>query len=215
MIFKKEKEVFSLMEQHADQVEECMRLAVSALLHYIKGEIKEAKVIARQVDEVESKADKVRSQIRDKLYLGAYMPLLREDIYRLVQKIDALADGAEAATDFFLNQRPVIPVELRPFFDESLHAALSIMQPLKEALFCFMTGDCDFDTIHGHSTGIALIETKMDKMRWDVTKKIFTSPLEYAHKIHLKTGLDAIVALSDLAKSASDQIEVSTMKSLF
>jgi len=215
MLFKKEKEVFSMMQRHADQVEECVRLAVSALLHYINGEIKDAKMIARQVDNVESQADKVRSQIRDMLYSGAYMPLLREDIYRLVKQIDALADGAEAASDFFLNQRPVIPVELRPCFNEALQTSLSVIPPFKEALSCFMKGDCEFSTIHAHSVEIARIEAKMDKMRWDKTKKIFTANLEYAHKIHLKTGLDAIVGLSDLAKSISDQIEISTMKSLF
>ena len=58
---------------------------------------------------IETQADLIRHEIRNKLYYGAYMPLLREDIYKLVECIDMVANSAEKCCDFFLNQRPVIP----------------------------------------------------------------------------------------------------------
>ncbi len=44
---------------------------------------------------IETQADLIRHEIRNKLYYGAYMPLLREDIYKLVECIDMVANSAE------------------------------------------------------------------------------------------------------------------------
>lgn len=215
MIFKKEKEVVDLVVKHVANVEECLRLAVVAIETYVRGDVKEAKVLARQVDAVESAADQVRHEIRDKLFSGAYMPLLREDIYKLVQLIDGLADGAEVASDFFLNQRPVVPPEFRSCFEKIIQLSFSSIGPLKESLYCFFKGDCDVEVVHSFTHEISLIESRVDKMKWDMTKKIFISSLEYSHKLHLKMGVDCLAAVSDLAKTTADQIEISTMKSMF
>ena len=41
---------------------------------------------------LKKQADLIRHEIRNKLYYGAYMPLLREDIYKLVECIDMVAN---------------------------------------------------------------------------------------------------------------------------
>jgi len=112
--FKKEKEVIELVIKHVDAVEECITTGVKTLEVYLSGDIKEAKILARNVRSTESQADIIRHEIRDKLYSGAYLPQVREDIYKLVESIDKVANAGEACCDFFLNQRPSIPEELTP-----------------------------------------------------------------------------------------------------
>jgi len=82
-------------------------------LGLLKGQNRTAKKLARQTDNLESQADLIRHQVRDRLYGGAYMPLLREDVYKLVECLDTVANAAEKCCDAFLNQRPVIPLELK------------------------------------------------------------------------------------------------------
>ncbi|MCK5721331.1 MAG: DUF47 family protein, partial [Gammaproteobacteria bacterium] len=87
-LFKKEKAVDELILKHLDMVEDCVKTSRKAGEFYLQDDISQAKVHARSSQSLESQADLIRHDIRDKLYSGAYLPLLREDIYKLVESID-------------------------------------------------------------------------------------------------------------------------------
>lgn len=212
--FKKEKEVVELLLKHMDVVEECLTTGIKTIQTYLKGDIREAKELAKQVDKIESKADLIRYEIRDKLYAGAYLPRLREDIYRLVEAVDEVANAGETCSDFFLNQRPVIPEELKVMFQAAVQESLGIISPLKHSVVCFLKGECPIQVSRQHAKEVGLKESDVDHIVWDLTKEIFTSSLEYSHKIHLKLCLDSISRVSDLAKDAADQLDLVILKSM-
>ena len=214
IIFKKEKEVIELIEKHADKVEECLAIATDTLQAYLKNDISKAKKLARQTDNVETQADMIRHEIRDKLYYGAYMPLLREDIYKLVESLDKVANFTEECCDFFLNQRPKIPDEFKSDFSVIIKASLGVGEPLKHSVMCYLKGICPMEVSRQHAKDIGLIESKVDGLEWDLTKKIFSSDLDYSHKIHLRLCLDRIVEVSDRAEDSADQLELVTLKSM-
>jgi len=214
IIFKKEKEVIDLIEKHADKMEECLSTAIKTIQAYLKENIDEAKKLGRETDKIEKQADLIRHEIRNKLYYGAYMPLLREDIYKLVECIDMVANSAEKCCDFFLNQRPVIPDFLKPEYLEAVQESLGVSAPLKHALLCYLKGLCPIEVSRQHSRDIGLLESKVDQIEWDITKKIFSSDLDYSHKIHLRLCLDTIVEVSDLGEDAADRLELVTLKSM-
>ena len=214
IIFKKEKEVIELISKHADKMEECLSTAINTLQAYIEDNIDEAKTLARETDKIETQADLIRHEIRGKLYYGAYMPLLREDIYKLVESFDTVINSAEKCCDFFLNQRPVIPDFLKHDYLEVVQESLGVSGSLKHALLCYLKGTCPIEIARQHSREIGLLESKVDKMEWDITKKIFSSDLEFSHKIHLRLCLESIVNISDLAEDAADRLELVTLKSM-
>ena len=214
MLFKKEKEVIKLIEKHADKVEACLISSRDALLAYLDGDIVHAKKLARQTDHIETEADLIRHQVRDKLYYGAYMPLLREDIYKLVEGMDKVANAAENCCDLFLNQRPPVPNELAPDFVKLVETTMGIAEPLKNAVLCYLKGICPIEVSRQHARDIGLIESKVDSLEWDLTKRIFSSQLDYSLKLHLRYGLDSIVKVSDRAEDAADQMELVTLKSM-
>ncbi len=214
MLFKKEKEVIELILKHLEMVVECVSNSIKTIEFYIKGNISEAKAWARKTRSNESEADIVRYEIRDKLYLGAYLPLLREDVYKLVESIDKVGNAAEACSDFFLNQRPLVPDELKPHFLEASKESLGVMASLELAVLCYLKGDCKIETVRDHTREIGLQESRVDKLEWDLTKEIFNSELDFAHQNHLKLCLDSIVEVSDRAEDAGDQLELATLKSM-
>ena len=214
IIFKKEKEVIELIIKHADKMEECLSTALRTLEAYLNDNIDKAKTLARETDKIETEGDLIRHEIRDKLYYGAYMPLLREDIYKLVETIDMVANSAEKCCDFFLNQRPAIPDFLKPNYLEIIKESLGVSAPLKHAVLCYLQGICPIEVSRQHSKDIGLLESKVDSLEWDITKKIFSSELDYSHKIHLRLCLDTIVDVSDLAEDAADRLELVTLKSM-
>lgn len=214
MLFKKEKEVIDLIEQHAAKMEACLTTAIETLQAYLEDNIPRAKSLARKTDALESDADLIRHQIRDRLYSGAYMPVLREDIYRLVESIDSVANAAEKCCDAFLNQRPDIPTELRPPFLDIIRVSLGIGEPLKHAVLCYLRGICPVEVSRQHAKEVGLAESKVDRMEWDLTKKIFSSQLSYGHKVHLRRCLDGIASVSDRAEDSADQLELVSLKTM-
>jgi predicted phosphate transport protein (TIGR00153 family) len=214
MFFKKEKKVIELITKYVDEVEECTATAEKGIQSYLDGDITGAKALARQTNNLESKADLIRHEIRDKLYSGAYLPALREDIYRLVENIDKVANAGEACCDFFLNQRPEIPESLYSQFTDVVKASLGIVRALREAVLCFFRGECTTETVREYAKDVGMKESEVDKLEWDLTKAIFTSSLDNSHKIHLKLCLDTIVEVSDRAENAADQLELASLKAV-
>ncbi len=214
IFYKKEKEVIELILRHADIVEECMQTAMKTIDTYLKGEKEKAKILSQETDKIESQADLVRYEIRDKLYTGAFLPRLRDDIYRLVESFDEVANASESCCDFFLNQRPEFPVELKAMFLEVSSQSLGVIKPLKEALLCFIKGECPIEVARHHAKEVGLKESHVDNIEWDLTKEIFVSSIEFSRKIHLKLCLDRIAMVSDKAKDAADLLDRVTLKSM-
>ena len=214
MFFKKEKKVIELIIKYVDEVEECVATAEKGIQTYLGGDITGAKTLAQQTNSLETKADLIRHDIRDKLYSGAYLPALREDIYRLVENIDKVANAGEACCDFFLNQRPEIPESLNSQFVNVVKESLGIVKALREAVLCFFAGECTTETVREYAKDVGMKESEVDKLEWDLTKAIFTSSLDHSHKIHLKLCLDTIVEVSDRAEDAADQLELAALKAV-
>ncbi|UCE54001.1 MAG: DUF47 domain-containing protein [Desulfobacterales bacterium] len=215
LLFKKEKEVVKLILKHLDMIEECLKNGIKTIEYYLENNISEAKVSARKSRRIESEADIIRYGIRDKLYSGAYLPLLREDIYKLIESVDKVGNAGEACSDFFLNQRPLIPDEMKSHFLAIAQESLGIIDPLKLAVLCYFKGECKIEVVREHTKEVGMQESRVDKLEWDLTKEIFISTsLDFAHKHHLKNCLDAIVEVSDRAEDASDQLELATLKSM-
>ncbi|MBW2428615.1 MAG: DUF47 domain-containing protein [Deltaproteobacteria bacterium] len=214
LLFKKEKQVIEYILKHLDLVEDSLKTGIKTIENYLEDNISEAKVLARKVRSLESEADIVRYDIRDKLYSGAYLPLLREDIYKLIESIDKVANAGEACCDFFLNQRPQVPPEMKPHFIAVARESLGIIDNLKLAVLCYFKGECKIETVREHTKEIGLQESRVDKLEWDLTKEILTSPIDFAHQIHLRLCLESIVEVSDRAEDAGDQLELATLKSM-
>jgi predicted phosphate transport protein (TIGR00153 family) len=214
MLFKKEKEVIDLIEQHAAKMEACLSTAIETLQTYLEDDIAKAKNLARRTDALESEADLIRLQIRDRLYSGAYMPVLREDIYKLVESLDRVANAAEKCCDTFINQRPEIPAELRSHYKDIIGISLGVGEPLKNAVLCYLRGICPVEVARRHAKEVGLAESKVDQLEWDLTKKLFSSQLTYGHKVHLRICLDNIASVSDRAEDSADQLELVSLKTM-
>lgn len=212
MFYRKEKEVNKLIVKHLDMVDNCLTTALETVEEYLNDNIEGAKVLAIKVDKCETDTDCVRREIIGKLYSGAYLPSLRSDILHLVEHMDKIADGAEACCDFFLDQRPEIPQEMKPNFLKIMERSISAFVPLKEAIDSFFSDSFDIETIRERTKEVGVIESDVDKEEWDITRDIFNTELDCGHKLHLKLCLESIVGISDRAEDAADELEIIIIK---
>ena len=214
---KKERKVAVLVKEHIDKVEECLHVALNALESYFQSNINEAKKACLSTDEKETEADELRRKIADILYSGAYLPLLRKDIYDMVDSVDKIADGAESSVDFALSQRPEIPENLVDDFINITRLSINNFIPLKDAITHFQT--CSFALSADDITLIrekiketGILESDIDRKQWELTRKIFTMDIPLAHKIHLNSLLIKICNISDRVEDASDMLELLVIK---
>jgi len=212
MFYRKEKQVNELILKHLEEVDNCLKTALKAIEEYLSSNIEEAKSLAIRVDHIETETDSVRREIIGKLYSGAYLPSLRSDILHLVEHLDKIADGAEACCDFFLDQRPEIPKEMRSNFLKIMERSISTFVPLKEAISSFFTDKLDIETIRERTKEVGIIESAVDKQEWDITRDIFKTKLDCGHKLHLKLCLESMVEISDRAEDAADELEIIIIK---
>jgi predicted phosphate transport protein (TIGR00153 family) len=213
VFFRREKEVIDLILKHLNTVEEGLKTAMETIDTYLKGDIPEAKALALKVDGIETEADFVRYTIQDKLYSGAYLPMVRGDIYNLVERIDKVCNAAEACCDFFLDQRPEIPEGLKPQFLRVAQESFGVFVPLKEALENYLGEGSKVKVIREKAKQVGIVESEVDKLEWDLTREIFTASLDWGHKVHLRLCLDTIVEISDRAEDAADRLELAVIKS--
>jgi len=212
MFYRKEKQVNELILKHLEEVDTCLKTALKAIEEYLSSNIEEAKSSAIKVDQIETETDSVRREIIGKLYSGAYLPSLRSDILHLVEHMDKIADGAEACCDFFLDQRPEIPREMKSKFFKIMERSISTFVPLKEAISSFFTDTVDIETIRERTKEVGIIESAVDKEEWDITRDIFKTKLDCGHKLHLKLCLESVVGISDRAEDAADELEIIIIK---
>ncbi len=212
-LFSKEKKVSELLTSHVSIVENCLQLTYHTVDFYFKDRLNEAKKSAIEVDGEERHADKIRRQITDLLYSGAFLPNLRQDIHALVSQLDDVANAAESTCDFLLGERPDIPQE---FIEEILLVYQKTLDQFKHVTQAIQRlvekSGSDIDKIRDHNRQVGIIESEIDEIEWHLTRKIFHSNLDLANKIHLRTWLRLSTQLSDQTENLSDSLNLLVLK---
>ncbi len=212
VILKKEKEVIDLMRNHLDKVEEELKIAKEAVETFLRGDMSKAEFLAHRMNEIDTEANYIRYDICDRLYNGAYLPVLRGHTYKIVRRLEKLADAAGACCDFFLGQRPAIPEDLKPQFIQVIRESFNVIGPLKEGVLSYFKGDGEIDTIREKAKKVRIKESDVDKLEHDLTQQIFSVPIDHWRKMHLKNCLGTIVKLRDQALEVVYELELVTMK---
>ena len=214
-IFKKEKDVVALALGYLDVVDQCVRIAEQAIILYLQGDREGAAALQPDVGNLESRADEIRRCIGDRLSSGAYLPLMRGDIYSIIDSLDHVPNSAEACCNFFTGQTPEIPDDFVASFIKIAGASFGIITELGEVVTSFFKPKGKINAIREHAQAVGTRESVVDGLEWDTTIRIFSSSsIDLAHKIHLKTALDRIAQLSDRAENAAEYVELVAMKSV-
>ncbi len=206
-----ERNVRTMLDEHIDMVGAVLQKALDTIEYYLNDNIDTAKASARKVDELEREADVVLRGIITSLQGGAFLPIMRKDIFQLVSAVDGVANAAEHFCDFCLSQRPGIPKDFRGAFLDITRANVEMFPALKEEADLLRLGSfgwvgdqySNFDKI---AREIGIQESNIDELEWKLTREIFNSDLPLANKMHIHALLTRITRISDLIEDVSDRI---------
>ena len=205
----KEEKVMVLIEEHLGKVEKSLQYMVSELEDYTQGKVDSAESLTSMTHKAESEADDIRRNISDLLHSGAFLPLFREDVMVLVSTVDRIASHAQACSRFIAVQHPEIPDDLKENFLVMARRSAASLPPLREGATKMSE---DFSTTIEKVTEVSKIESEVDKLYGDISRRIFSTDLDLAHKIHLKQFADLIENISDTAQDAAEVMEALIVK---
>jgi predicted phosphate transport protein (TIGR00153 family) len=213
-IFKKEKHVVKLVLEHIDKTAECVQTMTDNVRAFVSGNYSAAEIAASRINSFESDADTLLRSIRELLYSGAYLPHIRGDIYRLMSRVDDVANKAEDCHDFFHYQKPDIAEEYRSQIAAILELTSGCFLEFQKALQAYFDPKGDIDTVRAHTRKVSELESLIDDNEQALTAQIFDSSLEKSDKIHLRQCLTQIVTISDTIEDAADELELAGVKAI-
>lgn len=213
-MFKKEKQVVELIVSHADKTAECVEIVVSVLKACLPGGDGSAAVDAGAVGELERDADGLLREIREVMYSGAYLPLIRGDIYRLMSKIDDVANKAEECCDLCYLQKPIVGEEYQRELVAIMDLTIDCYSELREALRSYFDPKGELDQQRTHLHNVGKLETAIDTKARQLTEQIFASAAPLAEKLHLQMFLASIIRISDVTEDAADELDLLSVMSI-
>ncbi|ACJ16954.1 Hypothetical phosphate transport system regulator PhoU [Thermococcus onnurineus NA1] len=206
----KESGVFDTIEKHLEVVNESLVAFRELMVAYLDGDLERAKAFEREVDQLESKADKLRRSIETMLYEGAFLPANRGDYVRLSELVDQVADAAESAAHTLILAKPKVPLELKDELMKLVDSAIETYKVLVEAVNAL---NSDVDRAIELAKVVEDAEEKADEVEYDIKGKVFESETVTTYaKLVWNQILTKIGDIADRAEDTSDQVMLMAIK---
>jgi len=205
---KKEEEADRLLMKLFENIGEVLEEFRTMFVCYIQND-KRFKEQAFRIHTQEHEADLVRREVQLKLFEGAFLPIYREDYVTLAESVDKIANSAEDVGDYIVLTRPAVPDFLVDGVMQMIDATVKGYEPLKKSFNILRN---DMSKLFDIRNQVGESEQSVDSILWDLTKRLFKSDLDLAHKLHLKGLLDIIAKISNRMEDVADHFEIMVIK---
>lgn len=213
-LWKKRDEVRNLVLQHLASVRCAIDAFHDATRAYFEDDDHEkAAEYALATHRAEGAADNIRRKVEQAMISGALLPPSRRQILEIVERVDTLANAAEASLDRLLVERVSVPTGIVPTILRILETSLSIFEDVECAVRSLFEGK--LEATMECVDRIEMAEGSVDHLERDALKDIFSLDIELACKLHVSSYLSALVKISDRAEDLSDAIALSAALQAF
>ncbi|HHW67982.1 MAG: uncharacterized protein PWP07_2477 [Epulopiscium sp.] len=208
-LFKKEKKVLELMNQHIEAVIYCNQLFIEALeVLNEKGTGFEIERMAKEVGEAETEADHIRHEIIHSLLKGVLLPESRREILNIIKKMDDIANKCEEIIKQIYLQNIEFFDELKPAVKEINLKTKLQLQYLQELINKIFGQFYQGEEYHNQLADIVKLESEIDEIEYNAIRTLFNMDIELAKKNQIKAIISDIAELSDIGEDISDMLEM-------
>ncbi|MEA3505880.1 MAG: TIGR00153 family protein [Elusimicrobiota bacterium] len=201
----KKEQLKDIIVRHNDEVKKAVNLLSETISLYLKDDYRGARNLAYEVHLAESRADKLRREIIEKIKMSRIIPADQDDIITYIARQDSIADRAESAGDFLITQKPDLPDFVCSYLCDIMDITIQMVRPLLEAIEYFFT---DFSLIHTKIKTINILEENIDDIHMALVKKLFDlKNIELDNKIHINKFIEHVVVISDIIENAADMLD--------
>ena len=209
-IFSHTKELEQKIDELHDKIIEISMVFKKAVHLFLKEQRSQNyRKLSKEIKTIEHDADVLRRDIENRLYAQNLIPDFRGDVLELVENLDKVINEFDEVAHGFYLERPIIP---ETYHEQLLELVNEVCQCAENLAFASRAFFKDFSSVRNYSKKVYLLEHESDKTTAKLIDEIFSSDMELAHKLQLKTFLSEVADIADLAENCVDQLLIYVIK---
>jgi predicted phosphate transport protein (TIGR00153 family) len=196
---------FNTLIEEFDNYDDCLR-------SYFDNGCNMSDAILEKVEKVhkdESSCDTIRREFKEFLYESGILPAVREDLMKLIDANDRIANRIEYVTDFYTLQKIHIFHSIIGKIYEMNKITREGLLYLKDALSTFLT---NHDKAKELIKKVQQSEHEVDKYERKLIVEIFDMSVSLSEKMILRELINLIGDISDFSENSSDIINMIMIK---
>ncbi len=171
------------------------------------------KIVSRitEINELEHLADRLRKQIKIKLYAQMLIPESRGDVLGLLESSDNVIDSAKKVLNSFDIEKPLIPDFLTEDFINLVDASADAVEEMVKAARAFFK---EVSVVNDYINKVSFFEHEADKLEDTIKRKAFDSiEIEsLSWKVQVRYFAERVAKLSDGAEEVCERLSISVIK---
>jgi len=212
VMLKKEREVIFLLEKHLDEIKEWLKISSEALSYYLSDDLQKINHLLLCKNQIHTSLEAGRREIWDRLCNGAYLPIMRGDLYGIVKSVGRIADAATLSCETFLFLQPEIPIKVKTQLATIVRMVFFLFRPIHESVLYYLRGDDVLKVIRKNVDAFLVKRAEANTLASNLKNQIYSSDLDHWKKSHLNDCMQSISSISTQATEANDQIQLIMVK---
>lgn len=209
-LFRRTRQIEQQLDSFFDKLSESSVVYRLAVRVYLKeGANEEFEERLARVTTLESEADDLRRDIETQLYSNTLIPDSRGDVLGLVETVDQMMTKFIGSLWAFSIEKPDIPEEFRPGFKKLTNMSVKAADELGLGARAFFRNPHD---VPAYNHKVQLYEKEADIISSALKREIFGSDLDLAQKLHLKSFVEGIDSIADIAEDVADRLAIYSIK---
>jgi uncharacterized protein Yka (UPF0111/DUF47 family) len=212
VMLKKEREVIFLLEKHLDEIKEWLKISSEALNYYLSDDLQKINHLLLCKNQIHTSLETGRREIWDRLCNGAYLPVMRGDLYGIVKSVGRIADAATLSCETFLFLQPEIPIKVKTQLATIVRMVFFLFRPIHESVLYYLRGDDVLKVVRKNVDAFLVKRAEANTLASNLKNQIYSSDLDHWQKSHLNDCMQSISSISTQATEANDQIQLIMVK---
>ncbi len=192
------------LREHYDTISECLDMVQDSLTCFVaEGPCRTYQELALKVDALESRADKIKRRIRNKLPRNLFMPVDKTLFLEYTTTQDNVLDAAQECI-YWLAMRPVtVPAELRGElldFLEDVFASMELLGPALQETIAFVYAEqTSRDVVKEAMRNVRRNHRKVSRMKYPLIAQVYRSDMDFRDVYQL---IHVIFTLHDMSHNS-------------
>ena len=212
MMLKKEREVNFLLEKHLEEIKDWLMVSSEALSSFLSDDIDKINHLLLSKNQIHTSLEAGRQEIWERLCSGAYLPVMRGDLYGIVKSVDRIADAATLSCETFLFLQPEIPIKIKNQLATIVRMVFFLFRPIHESVLYYLRGDDVLKVIRKNVDAFLVKRAEVNTLASNLKNQIYSSDLDHWQKSHLNDCMQSISSISSQAIETNDQIQLIMVK---
>ncbi len=205
---------FKPIQEHMRIVFSCICLVPPLFDALYAKDQQQIEEISKQINELETEADKVKSTFRLNMPTSLLMPVDRKDLLGLISDQDSIADTAESISQIVTYRDMDVPEEIKTLLDELLEGTMEIISDAKDMieeldeLLEVGFGGRELDKVRAMIASVRRSEHNIDQILHRVRRALFSveSKLDPVSVMFWYQILELVGNISDQSENMADRL---------